>query len=274
MSIRTILVNVDLIDTATSPALRYAIGLAEMFDAELIGLAAEEPNLAYAGVDSTSAAVDLYAMEHEEIEKRLRDAGQQFAGMVPPGTASQWRPFMSSVSRCLVDNASSADLIVTSSCSKTAFQGALRVNLGELVVKAGRPVLDVGETTVRAKFDKILIGWKDTREARRAVCDALPFLQRAGTVSAITMSEGEAAAERRSLDALSSWLGRHGISVETELVENRDNYEDVLESVALSRNVDLVVAGGYGHSQVREWLFGGMTRTLLETNTLNRLLSN
>lgn len=81
------------------------------------------------------------------------------------------------------------------------------------------------------------------------IADALPFLKQAKEVTAITVSEGDAANERTNLDDLISWL-------------------------ATLRQADLVIAGGYGHSRVREWLFGGVTRDLLKAETLTRFFSN
>ncbi|MEP7239564.1 MAG: universal stress protein [Devosia sp.] len=273
MDIRAILVNVDL-DTANSTALKYAIDLAKTFDAELIGVAAEEPNLAFVGVEGSGAAVDFYALERSEIEKRLDASQQHFRALLPTGMKSQWHAYLSSPVGCLLDTAHMADLIVTGATTSSTFGGRMRVNLGELVLASGRPVLDVGKDVAQASLDKIVIGWKDTREARRAVTDALPFLKRAKQVSALTISEGDVEYERRNLDGLIAWLGKHGVTADSNVIVNSDGYVDVLESTALADGANLIVAGGYGHSRMREWLFGGMTRSLLESSSLNRLLSN
>jgi len=90
MDIRSILVNVDL-DTANSTVLRYAINLAQQMDAELIGVAADDPSLAMIGLDGGVAAADFYAMERTEIEKHLAAAEAQFRALVPPSLKSQWR---------------------------------------------------------------------------------------------------------------------------------------------------------------------------------------
>jgi len=106
------------------------------------------------------------------------------------------------------------------------------------------------------------------------VADAVPFLQRAKQVLAITVGEGDRAAERGSLDDLLAWLARHGVTASADLIENKEGFVDVLESTSRAYQADLVVSGAYGHSRMREWLFGGMTRNLLQANTLNRLFSN
>jgi nucleotide-binding universal stress UspA family protein len=147
-------------------------------------------------------------------------------------------------------------------------------DLGALVLSSGRPIIDVALGGTAAKFDKICIGWKDTREARRATADALPLLKLAGEVTALTVTEGDYAAERASLDDLLAWLKSHGVAARADVLNNPEGYVDVLETNALAQNADLLVIGGYGHSRMREWLFGGVTRSVLGANSLNRLISN
>lgn len=273
MDIRSILVNVDL-NAADSTSLKYAIDLARRFDAELIGLAADEPNLTVAGMDAGAAAADFYSMQRTDIEKQLVVAEKQFRALVPAGIKSQWFAFVDNPIRALIDRARIADLIVTGATVSATFRPPRKVDLGELVLGSGRPVIDVADGLTDAKTDKIMIGWKDTREARRAVVDALPFLRLAKNVRAITVSEGDTGLERNKLDDLLAWLARHDVKADGEVLSNAEGFVDVLESTARAYQADLLVAGGYGHSRLREWLLGGVTRNLLEANTLTRLLSN
>jgi nucleotide-binding universal stress UspA family protein len=273
MDVRSILVNVDL-DPAKSTSLRYAIDLAKTFDARLIGVAADYPNLALYGMDAGAVAVDFYTLERGEIETQLKRAEATFKELVPATIKSEWHAYIADPVEMIIEIARLADLIVTNSVAAAAFKLRRKVDLGHLVLASGRPVIDVAGDNAVAKIDKVLIGWKDTREARRAVADALPILQRAREVSAVTVAEGGVADERSSLDDLVTWLARHGVTVQSEVINNPEGYIDVLESTALSRNADLVVTGGYGHSRFREWLFGGMTQRLLEANSLNRFFSN
>ena len=76
------------------------------------------------------------------------------------------------------------------------------------------------------------------------------------------------------MDDLIAWLAKHGVAATGNVIANPEGFVDVLESTAIAGRVDLVVAGGYGHSRMREWLFGGMTRNLLKSSLLNRLFSN
>ena len=273
MDIRSILVNVDL-NPSDSMALTYASGLAAAFDAELIGIAADEPSLTFVGVDGVPAAVDFYAVERTEIERRLQSAEERFHAALVPGTRSQWHAFVAGTVRSLIDEARLADVVVTGARTASTFGNPHHVDLGQLVLGAGRPVIAVADAMPAYACDKVVIAWKDTREARRAVADALPLLKRASDVVAITISEGDTGSEQAKLNDLLSWLARHGVKARSELMTSSDGFVDVLESAARAAEADLVVAGGYGHSRMREWLFGGMTRNLIEATSLNRLLSN
>ena len=273
MEIRSILVNVD-IGSPESAALNYAIDLARKTGASLIGLAADQPTVAYAGWGGEAAALDVYSLERAEIETQLAQAESAFQALVPKPIVRQWRGYVTDRTRALTDTARIADLIVTASRTTNVFQQQHVTDLGSLVLSTGRPVIDVASGATSAAFDKIVIGWKDTREARRAVADALPFLKMAREVTALTITEGNSVEERGSLGDLLAWLKVHGITARSDVIGNPGNYADVLESQALSRNADLLVIGGYGHSRMREWLFGGVTRSVLGANSLNRLLSN
>ncbi|MEQ1902443.1 MAG: universal stress protein, partial [Devosia sp.] len=239
-----------------------------------LGVAADEPTIGMVGVDGGVAAVEIFDAARKEIEARLREAQTRFRATVPADIASEWRGFLADPTRSLVDAARAADLVVTGRSESATFSGTRWIDIGGLVLSAGRPVILVGDGIKAVKAERIIIAWKDTREARRAVSDALPFLASATDVLAITISEGEAETETAALADLVDWLKRHGVTARSELIDNPEGFIDVLESQARASGADMIVAGGYGHSRMREWLFGGMTRNLLEANTLSRFLSN
>lgn len=270
MNIRSVLVNVDLANTA----LPYAVSLAGAFDASLTGLAADEPRLELAGVEGAQVALDYYAIEREGIDKGLAAAEERFRRAVPAGLKAQWQGFIANPTTALLGAALGADLVVTGRASLSVLGEERLVDLGQLVLGSGRPVLAVADGAAAFKSDRIVIGWKDTREARRAVADAMPFLERASEVVAITIGEGDPSHERTNQAQLLAWLATHGVTARAELVESAGGFIDVLESTARAYHADLIVTGGYGHSRMREWLFGGMTKNLIEARSLNRLFSN
>lgn len=273
MELRSILVNVDL-GNPESTSLAYAIDLARQFGAELIGLAADQPAYIYGGVETGSVAVDIYNAEMAALEHALARAQDVFESQVPAIIKHQWHAYTIPRTQAVLDCASLADIIVTPSAVAGAAGDRQKVALGQLVLSAGRPILDVAHSVSKARFDKIVIGWKDTREARRAVVDALPFIHRAKEVVAVTVSEGDHDQERRNLGNLAAWLKARGITARADLLDDTERVGHLLQIAALEEKADLLVMGAYGHTRMREWLFGGMTRNVLESESLNRLLSN
>lgn len=274
MEIRTILVNIDV--DAFSPALvKCAADLARRFDANLIGLSAAEPSPALVGVEGAVASADLYAQERSDIEMQLRAVEKEFRAAVPGGVEVLWRSYIEAPNRSLVSAARCADLIVTGSRPGRSEQGYSRTaDVGELVLGAGRPVLVTGADVASITAETIVVGWKDTREARRAVADALPLLKAAKEVDVVTINEGDLGAEKASLEDLLAWLRRHGVKARGDVHAVKEGPAETLESLLKQFKADLVVTGGYGHSRLREWLFGGMTRDLLAAQTINRFMSN
>ncbi len=271
--IRSVLVNVDL-SNVDSTALHYAIDLAGMLEAELTGVAAEDPGAAAIVVGDTMASFELYDAARQEIVERLVHARAKFTRLVPPHLNARWSGQVGSAVQALVDAARSADVIVTGHGTRSVLGTPSKVDVGELVLASGRPVIAVGERANSARIENVVIAWKDTREARRAVTDTLPLLQRARTVAAVTISEEEYGAESRSLADLGAWLGRHGVAACCEVIRDRLPSVDAIAEMALEREADLVVSGAYGHGRLREWLFGGVTRSLLEASTLSRAFSH
>ena len=118
----------------------------------------------------------------------------------------------------------------------------------------------------------MLVAWKDTREARRAVADALPYLAKAKEVVVATIDTDHDGSIRNSLAEVAVHLERHGITARTEMLAGEAD-GDRLVAFARSVHADLIVSGAYGHSRLREWAFGGVTRTLIEENGIHRLMS-
>ena len=143
--------------------------------------------------------------------------------------------------------------------------------------KTGRPVLVVPPTVHTSPAGAgVVIGWAETREARRAVSDALPFLQRARHVSvAHVYAEGERESACRCVDDVVAFLDRHKIKAEA-VVQPRTGTSTAKQLVAIARekHAGLIVMGGYGHARLREWAFGGVTREMLKASPVCLLLSH
>jgi nucleotide-binding universal stress UspA family protein len=149
------------------------------------------------------------------------------------------------------------------------------VDPGALVLSAGRPVLFAADDLATFKGEKIMVAWKDCREARRAVVDAMPFLRNAKEVTVFNAAEEGTLVARDGAGDVVRFLMRHGVKARSQFLESEGNsVGDSIVAGADRIGADLIVAGGYGHSRFREWAFGGATRSLLKSGSFHRLLSN
>ncbi len=146
----------------------------------------------------------------------------------------------------------------------------------ETVLSAsGKPALILPGVEAAAEIGQnVLIAWKPTREAARAVSAAMPLLQRARSVQIIAWADEEEAVSGARLD-LNGYLWRHGV----EAIWHREGEEpealgELLLSRAFDLNADLLVMGCYGHSRTREWILGGTSRTVLRAMTLPVLMAH
>jgi nucleotide-binding universal stress UspA family protein len=207
--------------------------------------------------------------------------GQAFREAVRlQGLENEWRVVEGDTVSLLALHARYADLtVVGQPNADEAFKGpsadAVLVNL---MLSSGRPVLAVpyaGE--FEQVGERVLVAWNASREATRAVNDALPLLQcaKAVTVLAVNPKHGiEGHGDVPAAD-ICLHLARHGVKAEAAHTIAKDISEgDALLSYAADLGVDLIVSGGYGHSRARELVFGGVTRTLLQEMTVPMLLSH
>jgi nucleotide-binding universal stress UspA family protein len=136
--------------------------------------------------------------------------------------------------------------------------------MAELVMSAGRPMLIVGEGVDILDLRSVLVGWKDTREARRAVVDALPLLKHADHVTIVEIADDEELTEAKArTDDVANWLARHGVPATARADISVGTNATQLSRIARDVSANLLVAGAYGHTRLREWVLGGVTRDLL-----------
>jgi nucleotide-binding universal stress UspA family protein len=147
----------------------------------------------------------------------------------------------------------------------------------KLLLASGAPILVVPSGWKSEPIgNKILVGWNASREARRAVADALPFLVAAASVTLLVVDSNERAdrhGEEPGAD-IALYLARHGAHVEVEQVSSRGSpVADIILSHAADHGVDLIVIGAYSHARSVEMVFGGVTRTLMKQSPIPVLMS-
>jgi nucleotide-binding universal stress UspA family protein len=149
------------------------------------------------------------------------------------------------------------------------------VDPGVILLRAGRPVLVAPDAVAPPQLRRVVVAWKETRECRRAVRDALPFLQRAEEVLILGIDEGQPETAKRHLSDVAGYLRRHGVVVPREVWRQaRGPIAAELLHLVSDEGADLIVAGGYGHSRLGEWIFGGVTHELLASSPVCCLLSH
>jgi nucleotide-binding universal stress UspA family protein len=146
-----------------------------------------------------------------------------------------------------------------------------------LLLASGAPILVVPSGWKSEPIgNKILVGWNASREARRAVADALPFLVAAKSVTLLVVDSNKRAdrhGEEPGAD-IALYLARHGVRVEVEQASSRGSpVADIILSYAADHSMDLIVIGAYSHARSVEIMFGGVTRTLLKETPVPVLMS-
>jgi nucleotide-binding universal stress UspA family protein len=147
----------------------------------------------------------------------------------------------------------------------------------KLLLSSGAPILVIPSGWKSESIgNKILVGWNASREARRAIGDALPFLVAASSVTLLVVDSEERAGrhgEEPGAD-IALYLTRHGARVDVEQVLSKGApVADIILSHAADHGMDLIVIGAYSHARFVEMVFGGVTRTLLRQTPVPILLS-
>ncbi len=276
MSFASIMVYVDF-DEGAEDRVRAAADLAARFDSVLIGIGAwplleSEPSLT--ALETPSAEED--EDRQQAVIQRLERLGEQFhmvAGKGPHGV--EWRSSPHFPREVLVEHSRAADVLVIGRefISGDSYH---TYDPGTVILGAGRPVLVLPAGIKRIDFSKMMIAWKNTREARRAVRDALPFLKAADKVAiAVANPHSYLASIDDQVADLTRYLARHGVRLDQDIetVAGEDDGSILLE-LAEDYGAGLIIAGAYGRTRLSEWIFGGVTRHLLTFSAIPCLFSN
>ena len=253
---------------------RVAEGIADKFHASLIGVSASaiDPPFVAEGVIIEQTTED----DIKRMRADLAAKGEWFRKIAGRERHKvEWRWALESPTAFLAEQARVADLVVFKR-RKAQSDNFHYLDSAEAILRMGRPTLSVPEGVTGLSADRIVVGWKDTREARLAVRDALPFLARASkvTVAEICTSDEQDAANRRLRD-VASYLERHSVNCQFDVrVHTAEPDAEYLVRLARNEGADLIVTGGYGHSRLGEWMFGGMTRGLLQHAPICLLMSH
>ncbi len=260
---------------ATKARIGVALELASQFNALLIGVAGW-PLCKESTATSSAATLPIGGhWDQDNVLVQLQRLGEKFRALASPAPRGvEWRSSTGFPREVIANEARAADLVVIGQDELPGDIGRT-YDPGTIILTAGRPALVVPRAIRGLAASRVLIAWKDTREARRAVRDALPFLKKAASVSiALANPEKSTGSDARVAD-LVGYLARHDVKIEKQIATVADQEEgEILLQLAEDNRIDLVVAGAYGRSRLSEWIFGGVTRHLLRNSTVPCLFSN
>jgi nucleotide-binding universal stress UspA family protein len=265
MTYATLMVHLEL-GRPNTGLLKIVGDLAAKFQASVVGITACQPLQLSYGDGYVSG--DVVEQDQAEIQKEVADAEMEYRSALPAHAGKlMWRSnvTMEPLSDYVAREARSADLVITSvDTGASLFDTTKHMNVSDLVMRVGRPVMIVPAAADVLKLDRVVVAWKDTREARRAVLDAVPLLKAATSVTVVEIAPQDGlAAPPRGLEDVVAWLERHGVTAQPLAVAAAGEDADQLARFVQEHQTDLMVAGAYGHSRLREWVLGGVTRDLL-----------
>jgi nucleotide-binding universal stress UspA family protein len=275
MTYATVMVSLAL-DKSNDARLEIAGQLVKRFDACVIGIAAGEfsPPLYFTAGELAQTVLDQGQVA---IRNRIAEAEAQFrAAMQNRAVAVEWRSAEDFPTRFIALQARAADIILVGGDGRDALADPfMQANPSDLLMQTARPILVVPDGSDWLDLRSVLIAWKDTPEARRAIVDALPILRQAKDVAVVEIIEEEPdrLATLSGIRDIAVWLSRHGVVASERVPAEKGNAIQQIERIASELGAGLIVAGAYGHSRLREWVFGGITRRLLNPSDRCSLLS-
>jgi nucleotide-binding universal stress UspA family protein len=281
MSYKDLLVGLDS-DASARERIEIAAALAERFAAHLVGLyplpMPEAPR--HFGYYDPALLNPFF----EELRARARDAADKTREVFEHiaslhGVSAEWREIPEGADADPAVHARYADLAILGQLDPDSGEpDMIRPRPEQVTLASGRPILVVPYAGNFPNLGRrVVIGWNASREAARAVNDAMPLLTAAEIVSILTIDPREGPRAHGELPGadISLHLARHGVKAEIERTVSADlPVGEVLLSRAADLGADLLVMGAYGHSRARELLLGGATRSLLRSMTLPVLMSH
>jgi nucleotide-binding universal stress UspA family protein len=269
-------------------ALTAAYQIAQPFRAHITGLFSRpdpvEAIAVFQGippemVDRVTRAAQSVWDERSRLAKQAFDAARAAADAAladrPTGTdtvTARWLECVGAEDELLAGHGRLADLIVLAGLHSETVSGGLRERFATALFNTARPILLVPEDGLRGSGREIVVAWNGSAESTRALCGALPLLLNAEQVHVLT-----AATPRTSIEsgaALAEYLGWHGVICEAHPMHPTEEVGPALLAQARDLGAEMLVMGGYGRSRMRERIFGGVTRYVLDHCDLPVLIAH
>ncbi len=261
----------------TTGILEFAGVLAQEHGANLIAVFMQRepaitPPETFARGKGIRDVIDAHQAQLEEIEAHHRALFDNIVRRheIRP----EWRS-VSYFSSDVGEHAHYADLAVVARPDPAGLTASPPGLIESLVLTSGRPIIMFPPHGTVSRVRRILVGWNARREAVRAVADARPLLARAEAIEVLVIDHQRHAGHGQEPGAdIARHLANHGAQVEVRrLSSGGEDVGHLLLSQAAAFGADLVVMGAYGHSHLSEWVFGGVTQTVLREAAVPVLMS-
>jgi len=274
--IKDIVVNLGLGER--DPAGDFAISIAEAFGAHVMGVAfAYEPVIP--GTVMGGIPPEFIETQRSQSEEKAKASIARFEEAARrAGVSYEHRMVSASISGAadqLGRIGRRFDLVVVAQADRENPTADEIVDEGVLF-ESGRPVIFVPFIQKGGlKLDRVMLCWDGSRAATRAIADSMPLLEKAKKVEVVIVSDKPGKQDEMSGADLGQHLARHGLTVEVKRITSPDiDVPSTILSYAADSSADMIVMGGYGHSRLREFVLGGVTRGLLESMTVPVLMSH
>jgi nucleotide-binding universal stress UspA family protein len=275
--IKDIIVNLSVGEGANAAA-DYAVSLAAAFDAHLAGIAfLYDPIVPVSGAGYIPADV-IEAQERDNAAAAKAAIDRFVAAGKRAGVAAE--PLTLSGSFAGVGNqfgriARRFDLSIVGQ-AEPGTSAVEEIIAESALFESGRPVIVVPYIQkAPLKLDRVMLCWDGSRAAARAIADAMPLLEQAGRVEIVIVANERGKKDEIEGADMGAHLARHGLNVEVKRTVLGDiDVADVILSHAADAGSDFIVMGGYGHSRLREFVLGGVTRTIFRSMTAPVLMSH
>jgi nucleotide-binding universal stress UspA family protein len=280
MNLRNLLVQLDG-DARCKQRTDFAIQLAKHHDCHLVGLAATGLINMPAVPEEALAQADLIALAWDALRDQAEKATQRFSDACHAAQFKAYEVLIDEQDKAssIVQRAHCSDLVIVSQEDPAVRPHVARGVIDQIVLNSARPTLIlpcVGDAPASPK--NALVAWDDSREAARAVADALPLLRGVENVHVVAWNERVGSVDapplQKRLDALHQWLLWHGVQSEVHVESTDLPIHEAMLSRAADLGSDLIVMGAYGHTRLAERILGGATRGLLRSMTVPVLMSH
>lgn len=273
-------------DLAFTAALAVARAFAAHIDVLHVRLDPAEVATAIASEGASGAVVsglfDRLAADAAGREERAETLFQDFCRRenlplvetppAPSGPSARWLRQLGAEPYWVAAYGRAADLLVIARAGGPDDGGLTTIETA--LLDSGRPLLIPGPAPLAALPERVVIGWKPTREAAHALAAALPFLTRAREVVLLAVGEGGSDPDAEALARVAEGLAWHGVpAAALTLPSGPRGAAHTLLAAAAERQA-LLVIGGYGHNRLQEWIFGGVTRQVLQTASAPVLIAH